>query len=92
MNNLEEILNNPFLPGHPVSSDSFIGRKEDVNKIIRYLPRVINKGLPEHFFITGNRGMGKTSFVKYVAQIAKNDYGMFPVYINNEGTNTIIEL
>lgn len=92
MNNLEEIPNNPFLPGHPVSSDSFIGRKEDVNKIIRYLPRVINKGLPEHFFITGKRGMGKTSFVKYVAQIAKNDYGMFPVYINNEGTNTIIEL
>lgn len=92
MNDFEELPNNPFLPGHPISPDSFFGRKEDIAKITRYFPRVINQGIPEHFFITGKRGMGKTSFVKYVAKIAEDEYNMFPVYINNEGTNTIDEL
>ena len=92
MNNLEDIPNNPFTPHHPVTSDNFIGRQEDVIKILRYLPRVLNQGLPEHFFVTGNRGMGKTSFVRYVSEIAEDEYNMFPVYVNNEGTNTILEL
>lgn len=92
MNDFEELPNNPFLPGHPISPDSFFGRKEDIAKITRYFPRVITQGIPEHFFITGKRGMGKTSFVKYVARVAEDEYNMFPVYINNEGTNTIDEL
>ena len=92
MNDFEELPNNPFLPGHPISPDGFFGRKEDIAKIIRYFPRVVTRGIPEHFFITGKRGMGKTSFVKYVARVAEDEYNMFPVYINNEGTNTIDEL
>lgn len=92
MNYLEELPNNPFLPGHPIPPDSFFGRKEDINKITRYFPRVITQGIPEHFFITGKRGMGKTSFIKYIANIAEDEYNMFPVYINNEGTKTIDEL
>jgi len=92
MNNFEELPNNPFLPGHPISPDNFFGRKDDITKIIRYFPRVVSQGIPEHFFVTGKRGMGKTSFVRYVARIAEEDYNMFPVYINNEGTNTINEL
>lgn len=60
--------------------------------MIRYLPKVINKGIPEHFFITGKRGMGKTSFVKYIGNFAEDNYQMVHIYVNNEGSNTLDDL
>ena len=92
MRSIEEVPNNPFLPGYPIYPSNFVGRKEDVKTILRYLPRVINQGIPEHFFITGKRGMGKTSFIQYVASIVEKEYNMIPIYINNEGSNTIDDL
>ena len=92
MKSIEEFPNNPFLPGYPIYPSNFVGRKNDVDKILRYLPRVIKQGLPEHFFITGKRGMGKTSFIQYVANIAEKEYDMITIYINNEGSNTIEDL
>ena len=92
MRSIEEVPNNPFLPGYPIYPSNFVGRKKDVETILRYLPRVIQQGIPEHFFVTGKRGMGKTSFVQYVANIAEKDYDFIPIYINNEGSNTIDDL
>lgn len=82
----------PFEPGHHVSPDNFKGREEDIVKIIRYMPRIINKGIPEHFFVIGKRGMGKTSFVKYVGNKVEEDFHMLPIYVNNEGRDDIEEL
>ena len=92
MRSIEEIPNNPYLPGYPIYPSNFVGRDNDVETILRYLPRVIQQGIPEHFFITGKRGMGKTSFIQYVASIVEKDYNMIPIYINNEGSNTINDL
>ena len=39
----------PFEQGHHVSPDNFKGRKDDIVKIIRYMPKIINQGIPEHF-------------------------------------------
>ena len=88
----KEFPDSPFEPGHPVSPDKFKGRKKDILKMIRYLPKVINKGIPEHFFITGKRGMGKTSFVKYIGNFAEDNYQMVHIYVNNEGSNTLDDL
>ena len=88
----KEFPDSPFEPGHPVSPDKFKGRKKDIIKIIRYLPKVVNKGIPQHFFITGKRGMGKTSFVKYIGNFAEDNYQMVHIYVNNEGSNTLDEL
>ncbi len=79
----------PFEPGHHVSPDNFKGREDDIAKIMRYLPKIINQGIPEHFFITGKRGMGKTSFVKYVGNKVEEEFHMLPVYLNNEGKDNI---
>ena len=82
----------PFEPGHHVSPNNFKGREEDIIKIIRYMPKIINQGIPEHFFVVGKRGMGKTSFVKYVGNLVEKDFQMLPIYIDNEGKDTIEEL
>lgn len=88
----KEFPDSPFEPGHPVSPDKFKGRKKDIIKMIRYLPKVVNKGIPQHFFITGKRGMGKTSFVKYIGNFAEDNYQMVHIYVNNEGSNTLDKL
>ncbi len=42
----------PFEPGHHVSPDNFKGRYDDIVKIIRYVPKIINPGGgSEHFFV-----------------------------------------
>ena len=83
MRGLEKVHNNQLNSIHP---------DKDADRILRYLPRVINQGIPEHFFITGKRGMTKTSFIQYVASIAKKEFNMIPIYINNKGSNTIDDL
>ena len=82
----------PFEPGHHVSPNKFQGRKENIIKIIRFMPKIINQGKPEHFFITGKRGMGKTSFVKYVGDKVEKDFQMLPIYVNNEWKDNVHEL
>ena len=82
----------PFEPGHPVLPENFKGREEDIIKIIRYMPKIINQGIPEHFFVVGKQGMGKTSFVKYVGNKVENDFQMLPIYVDNEGRDTEILL
>ena len=88
----EDFYDSPFEPGKPASPHYFKGRIGECKKIIRYLPKVINTGIPQHFFITGKRGMGKTSFVKYVGDKVEKDFQMLPIYVNNEWKDNVHEL
>ena len=88
----EDFYDSPFEPGKPASPHYFKGRIGECKKIIRYLPKVINTGIPQHFFITGKRGMGKTSFGKYVSSIAEDNFNMIPIHLNNRDGTTVDEL
>ena len=90
--NILEFNESPFDPGHPVSPEKFKGRQDDVEKILRYIPKIINQKRPEHFFITGKRGMGKTSFVDYISKIVEENFQMIPIYVNNDGKHKIDDL
>lgn len=90
---IEEVFpDSPFEPWRPVSPEKFKGRVKDRDKILRRIPHVIKYGRTEHFFITGKRGMGKTSFVNYVSRVAQENYHMIPIHINNSGGKTVDEL
>ena len=90
--NILEFNESPFDPGHPVSPEKFKGRQDDVEKILRYIPKIINQKRPEQFFITGKRGMGKTSFVDYISKIVEENFQMIPIYVNNDGKHKIDDL
>ena len=68
----------PFQPGKPVSPDYFKGRTKIIKKILRYLTKA-EKCDVQHYFITGKKGMGKTSLAKYVQEIVQDK--MIGVYI-----------
>ena len=87
-----ETFESPFCTNGPVDPEMFKGRHENVRDVLKYIPTVINQGKLYHFFITGKRGMGKTSFVKYLSKEVEDTYQMIPIYINNDGNNTIESL
>lgn len=39
--NIQDFPESPFEPWRPVSPDKFKGRKKDISKITRYLPKVV---------------------------------------------------
>ena len=78
----------PFQPEIPVSPDRFSGRKQTIERILRYVPMAI-KGETQHFFLTGKRGMGKTSVTDFVKDIVDYKKGMIGVYVSNKGNDSI---
>ena len=80
-----------FQPGQPVSPDRFKGREEIIKDILKYFPAV-KSGNPQHFFITGKRGIGKTSLANFTSDFARKNYSMVTAHIMNYGVHTIDEL
>ena len=87
----EDFLESPFMPGLPVYPEKFIGRNEDIKKFLRYMPSIQN-GHQRYFFVTGKKGMGKTSFVKYIGNKVEKEFQMLPIYVNNEGKDNVHDL
>jgi len=64
----------PFFPGKPVSPELFIGRGQQVRLIRRALTQARN-GSPQYLFITGERGIGKSSLASLGRELAEKEYG-----------------
>ena len=84
----------PFKPGYPVDPENFEGRVELIEESLNYLKQA-EFGIPQHFFINGKRGMGKSSFAKYIAFMAEKKYNFVSIHIYNDGVydvETLIKL
>jgi hypothetical protein len=81
----------PFQPGHPVSPENFKGRMDIIENISRYMANVIS-GNAQHFFITGKRGMGKTSLAAYVKNLVQKKFKMVGVHVVNDSVHDIESL
>ena len=88
---MDQIKESLFQPGQPVSPDRFKGREDIINEIIKYFPS-ITSGNPQHFFITGKRGIGKTSLANFISDLANKNYSMITAHIMNDGVHNIDEL
>lgn len=63
----------PFQPGDPVKPEYFEGRKQLIEEYLLFLNQS-TYGNPQHLFINGKRGMGKSSFADYLISCAKNRF------------------
>ncbi len=75
---MNEKENSPFTPGSPVPVDLFVGRYSQIKEILRYVGQA-QKGKQENAFLTGDRGIGKSSlasFLRYILTSQKNILGI----------------
>lgn len=60
---------NPFDPSRPIDPVKFVGRSREVRELEAALSHA-KRDRPRHFLITGERGVGKTSFLNYIRKKA----------------------
>lgn len=81
----------PFQPGKPVSPHYFKGRHSSIQKILRYYRNACNKDV-QHFFLTGKKGIGKTSLAEFVKQYLEDNQNALGVYVSNKGQHSLEDL
>ncbi len=64
---------NPFRPNNPVVPGMFVGRGKELDAIEQSLLQAKN-GNPLHFLVHGERGIGKTSLLDYVKDLANGEF------------------
>lgn len=86
--NLE--LESPFQPSSPVKPEFFKGREEIIKKILRYLNKSMKCDV-QHFFLTGEKGMGKTSIAEFIMDGIK-EFNVVSIYVSNKSNDSVDSL
>lgn len=81
----------PFQPGKPVSPYYFKGRHSSIKKIIRYYNNAKDCDV-QHFFLTGKKGIGKTSLAEFVKQYLEDNQNALGIYVSNKGIHSLEDL
>ncbi len=63
----------PFTPGRPVPVEYFVARHKEIERLERAI-RQAASGRNENIFITGERGIGKSSLASFARYLAEKDY------------------
>ena len=81
----------PFTPGSPVPVELFAGRAQQIQEVDNYLKQTAS-GRQENVFLTGDRGIGKSSFASIVRQLAGVNHDMVGIHVFLGGVTTLEEL
>lgn len=65
----------PFSPGKPVQAEYFVARISEIQRLERAVRQTIS-GRNENVFITGQRGIGKSSLAGFIRHLAEREYGL----------------
>lgn len=82
---------NPFTPGSPVPPDLFVGRSQLLQEVTRYIDQAAG-GMLQNVFLSGDRGIGKSSFAAYLRQIAIARNNMVGVHTHLGGVTSLEDL
>lgn len=82
----------PFFPGQPVPWELFVGRAEQINRILVRGAGQVAAGKPVTMYVQGEYGIGKTSVADFVQKLAKIRHKLFPIYVQLGGTKDIEDL
>jgi len=79
----------PFYPGQPVPVELFVGRKEQIDRVLGRGAAQAAAGKPVSFFIQGEYGIGKSSIAGFLQAVAEKQYGLHPIYVPLGPADTI---
>lgn len=78
----------PFYPGQPVPVDFFIGRINEIERIIRTIKQV-ELGKPQAVFLSGDYGIGKSSLASFLRHYAERNNHILGIHVFLGGAETI---
>lgn len=78
----------PFNPGQPVPPEMFVGREDQIRRMLRSA-RQVSLGKQENLFVTGEYGIGKSSLVSYVRSVAEQEYKVAGFHVLLGGVTTL---
>jgi hypothetical protein len=81
----------PFTPGSPVPVELFVGRFEQISEALQYI-RQAASGRQENIFLSGDRGIGKSSLASFLRSLASNKEDIFGIHVFLGGVATLEEM
>ena len=88
---LREKENSPFTPGDPVPVELFVGRATQVEELRRYARQACS-GRLENVFLSGDRGIGKSSLGHFVRRLCSREQNLLGIHVFLGGVSTLEEL
>ncbi len=84
-------IDSPFTPGRPVPVDLFVGRSDEIKHLMARAASAA-RGKFQAAFISGERGIGKSSLASFVRLLAEKDHNMLGLHIFLGGVTTLEEM
>lgn len=82
----------PFTPGVPVPIEFFVGRTEEIKKIIGRVEKSVAQKSIERIFVSGERGIGKSSLCSFARIIAEDRCSVIGLHVFLGGVNSLEEM
>ena len=82
----------PFYPGQPVPVELFVGRSEQIERIMIRGVKQVASGKPVAMFIQGEYGIGKSSIAGFTQWLAEKDHGLHGIYAPLGGCKGLADL
>lgn len=85
-----EAKESPFTPGRPVQPEYFVARIKEIQRLERAVKQTIS-GRNENVFISGQRGIGKSSLAGFIKYLAEKEYGLIGSHCFLGGVGSVEE-
>lgn len=82
----------PFTPGVPVPIEFFVGRTEEIQRVVGSVKKSVALNTVERLFITGERGIGKSSICKLALVLAERDIQVLGLHVFLGGVDSLEEM
>jgi len=81
----------PFSPGSPLLPELFVGRIEQIMQVQQYIHEA-KSGKQENVFLTGDRGIGKSSFASFLRHWALSNENILGIHVYLGGVTSLEEM
>lgn len=82
----------PFYPDQPVPIELFVGRDNQVQRMMQRSAAAVAVGRQSATFIQGDYGIGKSSIARYVTFLAEREHSLHTIYVSLGGCRNLNEL
>ncbi len=81
--------NSPFYPGQPVPVELFVGRTEQLERVLTRGAAQVARGKPVAMFIQGEYGIGKSSIARFLQYLCREHHNLHPIYASLGGSKSM---